>query len=549
MFVDHSFANQKKMFTIEDELDARLKKRLSSHWSQLFYKKVFLGIDETIFSPLYCLNNGRPNFPVNILVSLEILKEMHNLTDEQLFERYWFDLTFRRAMGLTDFNEHILSERTLYNFRSAIAEYNQEHHIDLMEPVFCMLRDNIIDELGIKTGTQRTDSTLIGAHIKKMSRLMLFHKVLSNLVKDMKNCEIDIPKEIEDILGEGEDRFTYRLRREEYEKSMRRIAGYLYRLVAGHVGDKRISGLSSYQHAKRLLDEQCHITKKTRKVLLKKPEEIRASSMQNPADADATYRKKNNEAHRGFAAHATETCDPENKMQVVMDVDVTKNNVDDAAVLAGKIEKLKEETCLATMIADGGFVSDEVRDACMQNEVELITSAIRGKAPKADINLLTSKDFTCDEHTGEILSCPAGIKPRSVSVKETTSVANFDPKHCKRCKKKSICPVTLSKTQARYVIDERRRWIDARHEKIKTGEYQKLCALRPPVEGLMSQLKPKYLKGRIRFRGIAKVKSRMFMRAIGINFKRYREFILDIFCVFRRKCVRFCFCKISYVMF
>ena len=51
--------------------------------------------------------------------------------------------------------------------------------------VFNDRRDKIIEELGIKTGLQRTDSTMIGANIKKMTRLSLFHKVLSNLVKDL----------------------------------------------------------------------------------------------------------------------------------------------------------------------------------------------------------------------------------------------------------------------------------------------------------------------------------------------------------------------------
>jgi hypothetical protein len=133
-----------------------------------------------LFAPLYCRNNGRPNFPVNILAGMEILKEMWNLTDEQLFERYYFDFVFRRALGLSDFNEHIIAEKTLYNFRASVAQHDREHGVTLMEPVFQMLRDDIIRELGIKTGSQRTDSTLIGANIKKMSRLMLFHNTLSN---------------------------------------------------------------------------------------------------------------------------------------------------------------------------------------------------------------------------------------------------------------------------------------------------------------------------------------------------------------------------------
>jgi len=529
MFIDNSNASQKKMFTLEDELDERLKKKLKKHWSELFFAKIFIRIDESVFSPLYCLNNGRPNFPVNILVGLEILKEMYNLTDEQLFERYHFDFAFRRALGLTDFNEHILGEKTLYNFRGAVAEYNKDNQCDLMEPVFQILRDDLIAELGTKTGTQRIDSTLIGANIKKMSRLMLFHKVLSNLARDIKVCNKFIPDEIEDVLGEDEDRFTYRLQRDKYEEATVRLGGYIHNLVCMYEDDAMINVQTSYQDAVRLLEEQCRVDRDKHRVDLKNPKEISSSSMQNPADGDAAYRRKNNKECRGYSVHAAETCDKDNAVQLVLDVDVVKSNVDDAAVLAGTVEEYKQETGLETMVADGGYVSDDVREACVKNNVEIITTAIRGKQPEANSEKLSSKDFTCDKESGEIIACPVGIKPRSVSVNEIASIANFDPGICVLCEKRSLCPAYISEKQSRYVIDDNRRWLDDRAERVKTTEYQKLCALRPPVEGLMSQFKPKYLNGRIKFRGLVKVKNRMIMRAIGINFKRYRAYKLDNF--------------------
>ena len=54
----------------------------------------------------------------------------------------------------------------------------------------------------------------------------------------------------------------------------------------------------------------------------------------------------------------------------------------------------------------------------------------------------------------------------------------------------------------------------------------------PAVEGLMEKLKPKYLRGRTLFRGRGKVRNRMTLRAIGLNFKRYWAWILDILSLF-----------------
>ena len=288
-----------------------------------------------------------------------------------------------------------------------------------------------------------------------------------------------------------------------------------------------IKELSSFKDAERLLKEQCNIEKS--KLKMKESGDIDSSSMQNPADGDATYRKKGNEKHRGYAAHATETCDKENKIQVVTDVDVVPNNVDDAKVLSEKIKELKDKTGLDIIISDGAFVSDEVRNECKDNDVKIVTSAIRGKSSnKESDEMLTSLDFEIDDTTGEIKTCPADISPRSQKKDGENVTANFTPSICIDCGKKDICPAYISPQQSRIVIDETRKWLDERHELLKTEEYRELCNLRPPVEGLMEKLKPKYLSGRILFRGLGKVKTRMILRAIGINFRRYSSYRLEL---------------------
>jgi len=527
MFKENTKHEQGNLFGIEQDLDARLKKKLEKHWSTNFYKKVFLDIDEQIFSPLYDEKIGRGNFPVNILAGMEILKELHGLTDEEMFDRFAFDLSFRRALGLKDFNEHVLAERTFYYFRSASAEYELNNGVNLMMAIFKKLRDEYIRELGIKSGAQRSDSAMIGANIKRMSRLMLFHKALSNLVRDIKLMEGLVPEKIEAVVSDDEDNFCYRLKRDEYAARTKELAEYIYLLVNQYRDDWRVCDGKSYSQARRLLEEQCIVTE-MKPIELKDPKNISSSSMQNPADDEATYRKKNNTEHRGYAVHATETCDPENEIQIITDIDLVENNVDDAAVLSEKIEMLKEETGLDTIITDGGFVSDETRAACDENGVLFVTSAIRGKSSDDIKNeTITSRDFTTDPEDGKITACPHGHLPRSQKVEENTITANFDPGICSQCDKNSECPAFKSEKLSRIVIDDKRRWLDERTELLKTEPYRTLCGLRPPVEGLMSCVKPKYLRGRILFRGKAKVKKRMILKAIAINCKRYWAYSLS----------------------
>ena len=149
--------------------------------------------------------------------------------------------------------------------------------------------------------------------------------------------------------------------------------------------------------------------------------------MQNPVDGDATYRKKNDKEYRGYSTHAAETCDPENKMQVITNVTTTKNNVDDAETLKVLLPSLKKETGIETMVTDGAYVSNDTRNECKENNITFITSAIRGKTSN---NKLNSLSFEYDEY-GLITKCPSGFRPNRQR-KEINGdiIANFDVKIC-----------------------------------------------------------------------------------------------------------------------
>lgn len=82
---------QEKLFSPLKELSGNTAKKLRNHWSTHFYEHVFTQIDETKFERLYHDGYSRPNKPVNELVSLEIIKHLMNLSDEELEHAYIFD--------------------------------------------------------------------------------------------------------------------------------------------------------------------------------------------------------------------------------------------------------------------------------------------------------------------------------------------------------------------------------------------------------------------------------------------------------------------------
>ena len=79
MFQENKKHLQKNLFNSETTMNNTRKLVLKNSWSEKFYENIFLFIDEKSFEGLYKESFGRPNFLVNILVGLEILKETFTL--------------------------------------------------------------------------------------------------------------------------------------------------------------------------------------------------------------------------------------------------------------------------------------------------------------------------------------------------------------------------------------------------------------------------------------------------------------------------------------
>jgi hypothetical protein len=245
------------------------------------------------------------------------------------------------------------------------------------------------------------------------------------------------------------------------------LGNYIFIYVKRFENDERVNKQKAFIDAKRVLDEQCNI-RKDNKIELCDRNEISSGSLQNPVDTDATYRFKNKEGHRGYSTHTTESCNKENPIQVITHVETVKNNVDDAKILSECIETLKEETGLETIIGDGAFVSDDVRNVCEKENINFIATAIRGKENEKELDSLS---FELNENK-LIEKCPNKERPISQNLKaDGTLNANFDSAKCASCPLKEKCIAYKSEKQSRIKIDTKRRWLDLRNAKLESGEY------------------------------------------------------------------------------
>ncbi|MEW9082245.1 transposase [Caldanaerobacter subterraneus] len=86
-------------------MDSRIKTELEKSWAPIFYKYVFCNIDEKPFSVLYS-DTRRPNFPVNILLSLEYIKHLKNYSDDELIENFNFNYPDKLRRRNKDIRRH-----------------------------------------------------------------------------------------------------------------------------------------------------------------------------------------------------------------------------------------------------------------------------------------------------------------------------------------------------------------------------------------------------------------------------------------------------------
>lgn len=85
---------------------------------------------------------------------------------------------------------------------------------------------------------------------------------------------------------------------------------------------------------------------------------------------------------------ATETCNPENEVQLITDVHVTANNRDDSDELHDRLDCIKEKTPdIQVLYTDVGYGSEENDKKMKKMEIKQIQTAIKGRESAVDITI------------------------------------------------------------------------------------------------------------------------------------------------------------------
>jgi len=525
MFRKNTQHLQPTIISAASELPEKQRKRLEASWAGTFYHEFFCRIDEEAFAVLYSDKASRPNVPVNVLIGLEALKAGFGLSDEELYARFCFDLQVRYALGYDRLGDGDFEIRTLYYFRERLSRHNAQHGINLLERAFEQVTDQQITALKVRTGMQRMDSTQIASNIVSASRLQLLVESLIRLERVL--SEVDKEKladRLAPFTRDSSGQYTYRIKGKQAVRKHLKLVGETIHEILKELRSA-YEEETAYQVMARLFEENFILEEQSLRP--KENDELSSSSLQSLDDLEASFRTKAGKYYKGYVANITETCDPENDLQLVTKVQVEPNNVDDTKLLAEALPELTERTDLDTLYTDGSYSSPEMDKTLAEEQVELIQTAIRGRKPSSEkLHLSDFEIKQTEEGKPTEITCPQGQHVKvHPSNRRKSFVAHFELDVCQTCPFAAACPAKPGKrdprrhlrfTQAQAHVAQRRK-----RNKIHLEESRNL---RAAVEATIRQVKHPFPAGKLPVRGQFRVTCMVIGSGIMSNIRRIQRY-------------------------
>lgn len=532
MFKKNQKHLQPALISAIHDLPDKHRQLLKDSWAHTFYHDFFCRIAEERFAVLYSNEPSRPNVPVNVLVGLEVLKAGFGWSDEELYENYCFNLQVRYALGLDRLGDGDFAIRTLYYFRERLSRHYLARGENLLELAFEQVTDAQIRELQLRTGMQRMDTTQIASDMVDASRLQLLVEGLQRLYRSLSAADQQrLAESLAPYVQESAGHYAYRV------KGKAAVQTQLQQV--GLAGQQLLSGLKqaygeqpAYQVLERLWVE--NFTQVAGQVTPKANAELSAGSLQSLDDLEASYRSKGTAHYKGYVANLTETCDPDNDLQLITKVQVAPNTTDDDQLLAEALPSLRQRTALTKLFTDGGF-GGEASDSALaaaERPIQLVQSAIRGRKPQAERLHLADFEFHYDaDHRPSEITCPAG-QTVTVSPARLHWQARFDPAICATCpfQLADRCRAKPQQRNPRYRLAFTLQEVRAAQRRRDSRTHRAAGPnLRAAVEATVRSVKHPFPAGKLPVRGRFRVTCLMIASAIHVNVRRICRYRLSQF--------------------
>jgi hypothetical protein len=508
-----------------DELPQKLRKRLDTSWSGVFYREFFSRLNEAPFEILYADCPSRPNIPVNVLVGLEYLKAGNGWSDEEMYDEFCYDVQVRYALGYRQLGDGDFDLRTLYYFRERLSRHMQETGVNLLDQAFEQVTDEQITAYHLKTGKQRMDSTQIASNIRSMSRLQLLVEVLQRVHRMLTEEDQGHYAEVFAPYLQGHaGQYVYHLKGEDTSEHLQKIGELMQRLLAELQASYAQEPV--YQMFERVFSEHYRVEEQALKTKIDK--ELSASSLQSPDDLEATYREKSKKSYKGYVANLTETCDPDNDLQLITKVQVASNHTEDAELLVEALADLKERMDLDTLYTDGGYGSPAADQTLQDKQVEQIQTAIRGRAPSTEkFNLADFEIKQAESGKPTRITCPQGqtvaVHPSS---QKKSYVVHFEAQVCQTCPFLQKCLAQRGERDLRWHLRFSQEQANVSQRRRRSLTHQKEGRnLRAAVEATVRQVKHPFPASKLPVRGKFRITCMVIGSALVSNVRRIQCYL------------------------
>ncbi len=481
-----------------------------------FYQDIFCQINESLFSCLYCDNNGRPNAPINSMIGALILMPRKDLSYNELFEQIRYNMEIRASLGLFDFKGMPFSQSTLFNFQNKLSDYEKDSGINLFESVFDTWTLEQIKSHDIKTDIGRMDSFFAPSNIRNPSRLSLLIEVVIRVYRILnKEDKERFASKFADYTGQTSEHYIYQLKPSDLSHEKKKITE-LFEWLINNI-PREYHEQDVYKTFKKVYND--HFLRDANEELFLIPgKEVSSGSIQSPDDTDATYRRKDDKESKGQIANIVETANPENKINLIYDVTIDTNNTDDSTILNNRAERLKEKAPdLNELHHNDGYSSEDKDKDLKKLNIIPIQTAVRGRDARVEINIEQ------DDEGNYKVSCPeqdnAEVEPTRKGYK-----AKFDSDRCEGCPfKNEGCPCQDRKDHRVFYFKDEDHDRQKRHRNIKQIPVERR-KIRSNVEASVAEFSRHMPHRKLKVRGAFKASVFAFMVGFSINFGRIHRF-------------------------
>ena len=497
-------------------LSERARQRLLDDWPGVFRHVILELMPVNTLAGHFSVGMGRPTKELYSMAGLILLMEQLDWTKDQAVCAYCFHMEIHYALNLEPV-AHDLSVRTLERY---IDLFEQD---DLAARVMHDVSIALVQLLDLRVDQQRLDSTHVFSNMAQLGRTRLMGAAIKRFLTQLKRHDEAAYESLAESLRQryapsvhhlfgdtGKDSESRRLLRQQ-------VAEDMHALIERFSQDASHAGRETYKVLDRIFYEQCEV-QEAKVVIKAKPG---GQVMQNPSDPDATR-----DGHKGpgYQVQISETCNPQNEVQLVTSALPQTASVSDSGSVEGVLEDLAGSQLLPEqMAADTSYCSDEnVQKASEEYGVELLGPVPSGSLNDKDIHRLNVDDFNIDDTTAQVICCPAGHSPVSSEPNLDTGQSKtvMSASVCQSCEFVEECPVT--KSREGYVLhhsgqDHR---IAGRRREQDTEVFRDRYRVRNGIEGTNSGMKRRTGLGQLRVRGRPGVFRSILLKVTGWNILR-----------------------------